>query len=449
MEINVVDRTLLQVRKLLERDDIEAAIHLIEYLLPPDQADVFEELPPEQQEALLPRLETEDAADILEELEDEDAAELAARIDVDALAPIVDEMAPDEAADLLGDLDPSLSVATLAHMQEADEVRPLLLHPDETAGGLMTSEYLAFPQDMTVGRALAAMRTWEPKGAESHYLFIVDAQGRLVGITSLFQVLRAESSAPLASLVDREVLKAHVSDDQETAARLMARYDLVAVPVVDDEEQLVGVITVDDLVDVLEDEATEDIQRIAGTKPLDQPYMDTKIATVVRKRVGWLLLLFVTGALTGTVMRLFEGLLSQMVILTVFMPLLIGTGGNAGSQTTATIIRALAVGDIDLGDSLKVLWRELRTAIALGILLSTIAYALAMFWPTSPAIAATVASSIFAIVVWADCVGSLLPLLAAKLHIDPALVSGPLMSTLVDATGLLIYFSIARLVLQT
>jgi len=169
---------------------------------------------------------------------------------------------------------------------------------------------------------------------------------------------------------------------------------------------------------------------------------------VVWKRLGWLLLLFVTGTLTGTVMRLFENQLTEMVILSVFVPLLIGTGGNAGSQTTATVIRALAVGDIDLKDSLRVLWHELRTALILGALLALIAYVRALTWSNSSLTAAVVASSIFAIVIWADCVGSLLPLLAAKLHIDPALISGPLMSTLVDATGLLIYFSIARIVLR-
>ena len=445
MEINVADKTLLQVRELLAHNDVEAAIRIIEALLPPDQADVFGELPPEQQEALLPRLETEDAADILEELEDEDAAQLADRIDPDVLAPIVDEMAPDEAADLLGDLRPSLSTATLAHMQKADEVRPLLLHPDETAGGLMTSEYPAFRETMRAGQALNAVREWQPKGIESAYLFIVDEQDRLVGIVSLFQVLRAEPSEALSSLMAPEVLKVRASDDQETAARLMARYDLVAVPVVDDNERLVGVITVDDLVDVLEEETTEDFHRIAGSGPLERPYLDTSIASVAWKRVGWLLLLFVTGTLTGTVMRLFQDLLSQMVVLAVFVPLLIGTGGNAGSQTTAIIIRALAVGDIALTDSLRVLWREVRSALILAAVLAPIAYVRAVTWGNSPTTGIVVAGGIFAIILWADSVGSLLPLLAAKLHIDPALVSGPLMSTLVDATGLLIYFSIARL----
>jgi len=443
----IVGEMTLQVQELLERGRIAQAIDLIESLPPADQADIFEDLPLEQQEALLSLLENEEAADILEELEDDEAAELAARIDADVLAPIVDEMAPDEAADLLGDLGPSHSTDTLAHMLEADEVEPLLLHPDETAGGLMTSEYLAFPQNMQAHQVLAALRTWEPKGVESPYLSVVDRQGHLTGVVSLFQILRASHDAQLASLMDTQVFKVHQSDDQETAARLMARYDLIAVPVVDDDERVVGVITVDDLVEVLEDEATEDIQRIAGSEPLYRPYLAVGVVSVVRKRLGWLLLLFITSTLTGTVMRFFEDQIAQVIVLTVFVPLLIGMGGNVGSQSSATIIRALAVGDIRLKDTLRIVWRELLIGLMLGALLSIAAYVRAVTWDVSPAIGFVVAASALFVVVWANCVGAFLPLLSEKLHIDPTLLSAPLLDTIVDGTGLLIYFSIARIVL--
>lgn len=448
MQLSTVDLSLIRVREMIRRDNVAGAIDLIESLLPADQADVFEELDPETQAGLLPMIDVEDAADILEELEDEDAAALAEQIDVGDLAPIVDEMAPDEAADLLGDLDPSLTSATLAHMSEASDIRPLLLHPDETAGGLMTSEYLAFPRSMRAGTAVEAMRDWQPRGQESLYLLVVDEQTRLVGIVSLLVCLRASPDERLGTLMDVDVLTAHVEDDQETTARLMARYDLVAVPVVDDAGKLVGVISVDDLVDVLEEEATEDIQRLSGAEPLGRPYMDASVRSVVGKRLGWLLLLFVTGTLTGMVMRMGQnGLGKLMAVLTVFIPLLIGTGGNAGSQTTATVIRALAVGDIDIKSASAVFGRELRTSLVLGALLAAMAFGLALVWGNGAMIGLVVASSIFAIVIWADCVGALLPLVVAKAGMDPAVVSGPLMSTLVDATGLLIYFSIASVLL--
>jgi magnesium transporter len=356
-------------------------------------------------------------------------------------------MEPDEAADLLGDLDPELSSATLEAMVDSEDVRPLMLHRDETAGGLMTSEYLAYPQQMRAGQVLAAIRGWEARGRESLHLFTVDREGHLVGVVNLFQVLRADPQVSLLSLMDRDVLKVRVDDDQETAARLMSRYDMVAVPVVDGDGRLVGVITVDDLVEVLEDEATEDIQRIAGTSPLDQPYLDAGITSVAWKRMGWLLFLFVTALLAGSVIHVYQDLISTYVILTVFLPLLIDTGGNAGSQTTATVIRALAVGDIALRDFPRVLWRETRAASVLGLSMAVVAFPAALLWGTSPMIAAVVALSVLCIIVWANSIGSLLPLAAAKVGIDPAIVSAPLMSTLVDAVGLLIYFNIARLLL--
>ncbi|NLG51464.1 MAG: magnesium transporter [Chloroflexi bacterium] len=447
MEANILNTTLLLVRDLLQRDDVAGALRIIESLRPPDQADIFEELPPEQQMELIPQLEAEAVASILEELEDEDAAELASGIDASVLAQIVDEMGPDEAADLLGDLDPTLSVATLSQMQEADEVRPLLLHPDQTAGGLMTSEYLAFPQCMRIDKVLPVLREWDPKGGDLFYLYVVDTENRLVGVASLLQIIRAKPDEQLSSIMKRETIKAHVTDDQEAAARLMARYDLTVVPVVDDEEHLVGVITVDDLVEVLEDEATEDIQRYGGTVPLDRAYLDTSVAQAAWKRLGWLLLLFVTGTLTSTVMSMFEAQLTQVIALAMFVPLLIGTGGNAGAQTTATIIRALSVGDIELRDAIRVIWHELRTALILAAMLAAVAFVRAFFWEDSAPLALAVSLSILAIVIWADLVGAVLPLLAVRLRIDPAVVSGPLMSTLVDATGLLIYFSIASLIL--
>jgi magnesium transporter len=208
------------------------------------------------------------------------------------------------------------------------------------------------------------------------------------------------------------------------------------------------VITLDDVIDVIEDEATEDIQRLGGAEPLEKPYLLTGISQIARKRIGWLLLLFVTESLTGTVLRHFESELQSVVALAFFVPLLIGTGGNAGSQTTSTIIRALAVGDIDLTDALLSLWHELRVGLLLGIGMAVVAYFRALMWGTTSGLAITVALTIMTIVIWANTLGALLPTLAARFHIDPTVVSGPVMSTLVDATGLFIYFTVAHFILR-
>jgi magnesium transporter len=443
-----LDNVLEELRAALEGRDLVAATSIIEALRPPDQAELLAELDEDEQVALLPELNPEDSADILEELDEEEAAELVASLPTATLIRIVDQMEPDQAADLLGDMDPEQARAVLAGLEDPHEVRPLLLHPDDSAGGLMTSEFLALRRRMTAAEAINAIRTWKPDAETIYYLFVVDAEGRLSGVVNLRQLVMADPQARLMDIMDPEVISVPVGTDQEECARLMSRYDLLALPVVNGGDRLIGVITIDDVVDVLEDEATEDIQRLGGAQPLDRPYLDTGILSVARKRIGWLLLLFITESLTGSVLRHFEEELDAVVALTFFVPLLIGTGGNAGSQTTSTIIRALALGEMDLGDGLRALWHELRIGLTLGLGLAAIAFGRALLWDTGQELAITVAVAIFTIVLWANILGALLPLLAGKLKIDPTVVSGPAMSTLVDATGLFIYFTIARLVLS-
>lgn len=448
MESFVLDEVLARLRAALERDDVTSATAILEALRPPDQADLFSELDDEEQATLLPELNPADSADILEKMDDQEAAELVAGLSHEAVIRIVDEMEPDKAADLLGDIEPDQARAVLAGMEDPEEVRPLLLHPDDSAGGLMTSEFLALRRKMTAREAIQAIRQWKPEAEEIYYLFVVDRDGLLDGVVSLRQLVVAKPDARLEEIMDPEVISVRVGADQEECARLISRYDLLALPVVDANNRLLGVVTVDDVVDVLVDEATEDIQRIGGAEPLDRPYLDTSVLAVARKRIGWLLLLFLTATLTGSVMRLFDNQLQAMVVLAVFVPLLIGTGGNAGSQTTATIIRASAVGEVDFDDALRVWAHELRIGLLLGLAMAAMAYLRAITWEPDPALAVTVSASIFGIVLWATSVGSLLPLLAVRLGIDPTVVSGPVMSTLVDATGLLIYFSMAGLILD-
>jgi len=447
MERTQIANLAEQIRHYLENDDLEGAIALLEALRPADKAEVFGELPPSRQQLLLPHLDTEESADILEKLEDEEVAELAGQLEPHTLGPILDAMEPDEAADLLGDLPTQRAQALLARMREAEEVRPLLLHPDDTAGGLMTSEFLALRRKMTAGEALEAVRRWAPETEAAHYLFVVDAEGKLCGVVSLRQLIIADPATRLQEIMDPDVIKVKVGTDKEECAQVMSRYDITALPVVDEEERLVGVITIDDILDVLEEEATEDIHRLGGAQPLDKPYLTTGIFEVSKKRIGWLLLLFVTETLTGSVLRHFKTQLDAVVALAFFVPLLIGTGGNAGTQTTSTVIRALAVGDIEPRDLVRIFWHEVRTGAFLGLAMAVVAFVRALTWGTTPTLALAVATAIMTIVIWANSLGSLLPLIAYKLKIDPAVVSGPVMSTLVDATGLFIYFTIAGLML--
>jgi magnesium transporter len=447
METPILDDILNRLRAALERDDLITATEILEHLRPHDQAEVFSELDDEYQAALLPELDPTDSADILERLENAEAAELVSGMSADMLTRIVDAMEPDEAADLLGDIDPHQAQDVIAGLEDPDEVTPLLLHPDHTAGGLMTTEFLALRRRTTVAEAMAAIRAWQPSTEHVHHLFVVDAQARLVGVVTLRQLIIAAPTTEIADFMRPEVITVGAEVDQEQCAQVMSQYDLVVLPVVDAQRKLLGVVTIDDVVDVLVREATEDIHRMGGASPLERSYLANSILLVTRKRINWLLLLFLTESLTGSVLRLFENELQAVVALTYFIPLLIGTGGNAGSQTTSTIIRALAVGDIDWSDALHAFWHEFRVGIVLGLGMAVVAFVRALLWGTSQDLAITVALSILAIVVWANMLGALLPLVATRLKVDPTVVSGPVMSTLVDATGLFIYFTMARILM--
>ncbi len=445
----VLDALIKRVRTLLQQRRAEEAAELLEDLWPADVADVFEELDEDEQKLLVEHLDPSVSADVLEELDEEEAADLAEELTDETLTAILDEMEPDEAADLLLDIDPTRRRRLLAELEDPDEVRPLLIHPDESAGGLMTTEFLALRQRMTVREALEAVRNLAPTADPDNifYLYVVDRHGHLVGMVTLYDLIRAHPDALLRDIMDRDVISVRADVDREEAARIMARYDLLSLPVVDEFGRLIGIITSDDVIDVVEEEATEDIHRLGGSQPLDRPYLDTPILEVVRKRVGWLLLLFVTASLTGTVTKMFQAELSRAIELTWFIPLLIGTGGNAGSQTTATIIRALAVGDIDLGDLAHVVWHEVRVGIVLGAIMSLVGIVRATTWGAPMPVVQSVATGLLVVVLWATTVGAILPLVMHKLGIDPAVVSGPFMSTLVDATGLFIYLQTARIIL--
>ena len=441
-----VDQIYDRIEALLANDEVRKAQVILEALMPADQAEIFSDLGPGEQRRLLQGLPLEDTADILEKLENEEVSEVARWLPAEQLADILDEMEPDEAADLIGDLDADEAINVLTLMDSFEEISPLLLHPDETAGGLMTSEYLALGDQMWAERAIEAIRQWE---TEQEYLFyfVVDRDGKLVGVVSILKILRAAPKTRLEEIMDRSFVSAPVSADQEACALLMSRYDLTALPVIDDENHLAGVITIDDIIDVIEEEATEDIQRLGGSAPLEKPYLLTSAWDITRRRVGWLLMLFITGMLTTNVLKLFESTLSERVVLSFFIPLLIGTGGNAGSQTTSTIIRALSVGEIEKKDALKVLWHEVQVGVLLGLLVGIAGFARAYAFAGTLEMGLTIGLALGAIVFWSSSVGSLLPLFATLIGVDPALISGPLIHTLVDATGLFIYLSVAQGVL--
>jgi magnesium transporter len=439
------------IRQALNAGRFSEAVHQLSELHPADRADLFFRLDPDLQVALIEHFDILVTAEILEELSDEAARDTAEGLSTERLADVLDQMDPDDAADVLGDLSPAKAALALAEMEEADEVIPLLSHPDETAGGLMTTDYIILRRRTTAGEAIEFLRQVGPEAETPYYLYVVDREGRLIGIVGLRDLIVAAPQTPVEQFMDPDVVVIRTGADQEEAARTMAHYDLAVLPVVDEGGLLQGVITYDDVIDVLEDEATEDVLNLAAIEAgaiSSRPYWSLRIPEVVRSRFVWLLVLFVGQTLTTSVLRRYQSEMQSAISLSFFVPLLIGTGGNAGSQTVTTVIRAIALDEVRTRDVLRVLWREVRAGALLGLLLSLVAYSWVLLSGLTSELALIVAGTVFFITIWANLVGAAIPLLASRIGVDPTVMSAPLISTLVDATGLLIYFTIAILILE-
>jgi magnesium transporter len=440
-----VDNILDQVREALAREDWTQAVALVEALRPPDQADVFGELPPSEQDELLPRLDVEDSADILEELEEEEAAEIAARLEPEDLADILDEMEPDEAADLLGDIAPEHAAEVLAAMEEPDEVRPLLVHADESAGGLMTSARVTLHGRMTVEQALAHLRASQLEPGTVYYLLVVDEDVRLTGVVPLRRLIVSSPTTLIQDIMDADVISVQADADQEEAARLMARYDLLALPVVDSESHLLGLITHDDLVEVLEEEATEDIYRLGGV-PEEQPH-DAPISAALRTRLPWLLVNMGTALVSGIVLSFFETTIAKIAALTVFFPFVAGVCGSAGTQTLTVTVRGLATGELSPRDGLGALVREMFIGLVNGLAVGVLVTLIALVLGELPMLGLVVGAAILMNMVGAGIAGALVPIAMQVVRVDPALASPILVTTITDTLGYLLYLGLATLIL--
>jgi magnesium transporter len=445
MDLVDVDVILDQVRNALATEDWNQAVALVEALRPPDQAELFSDLPPTEQDQLLPRLDREDSADILEELEEGEAAEIAARLETDELAQILDEMEPDEAADLLGDIAPERVDEVLAVMEEPEEVRPLLGHADESAGGLMTSANITLHKEMTAEQAIAHLRIVAPETETVYYLFVVDRDIHLVGVVSLRQLVVAPPHTRVEEIMALDVIHVRADADQEEAARLMSRYDLLALPVVDDEGHLLGLITHDDLVEVLEDEATEDIFRLGGV--LEEHPVDVPVPDALRTRLPWLVLNLGTALASAAVLSLFESTIARVAVIAAFFPIVAGVSGSAGTQTLTVTVRGLALGELEPRDGLQALGREILIGLANGVAVGCLVALIALAWKGTPMLGVIVGLATLLNMIGAGIAGALVPLIMQVLRIDPALGSPILVTTITDTSGYFIYLGLATLVL--
>ena len=375
------------------------------------------------------------------------------KLDPGRAAQIVTELAADERTDVIqqmGLTERRRILAKLSNEVKA-ELEHLLQYEEHTAGGIMTTEFVQLDPEMTVGDAIKHIRSVAREKESIYACYVMEPEsGRLLGAVSLRDLVMAELDQPVVRIMRRRPVTVEASDDQETVAQKIAKYNLLAVPVLERDGSVVGFVTVDDVIDVLIEEQTEDILRMAAVEPgaLDKPYFDNPIFRVVRKRIGWLMFLFVAGTLTSKVLHSFESELATVVALTFFVPLLIGTGGNAGAQTVMTVIRSLSLGEIGVKHAWRVVLREGLTGFMVGGLIGVVAFAQAYWITQDLKLALTIAVTVCTICIWSTTVGAIIPITAHRIGVDPTVLSAPLISTLVDATGLLIYMSIAKLILD-
>ena len=424
---------------------------------PAQVAEIIEDLEPVEGDSLFGILSPRDRANVLSYLEGGRQIRFVGTMPPTDAAALLHLMSHDERADLVKRLDEDLVDLILPHLAQAerDDIRRLASYEPGTAGAAMTTDYVTLPPNLTVREALERLRHEAPDRETIYYSYVVDNQRRLIGLVSLKTLILARPLARIDDIMTRDMIFARVDEDQEAVARQIAKYDLIAIPVIDSSDMLLGIVTHDDAMDILRREQTEDILAFGGVskdaQADEESYWHTRINESVRRRIGWLLLLFAAGTISGFVVDSFHWVRTKFphIQFDIFMPLLMGTGGNAGSQTVGTIIRGLALGEITQKDTLRVLRREWLTGLCLGLLLGGIGFFYTwLLQGHKPNFAAAIGLSILGICMWANSVGALVPLLARRFGIDPALVSAPLISTLVDATGLIIYYVVALTLLN-
>ncbi|WP_411280379.1 magnesium transporter [Gemmatimonas sp.] len=432
-----------------------------EEMHPADLADIAEALPEEMVRAFLSALPKERAGEVLEYLDEQLRTMVLEELTAVEAASLMSEMTPDERADALEELDEETADDILAEFEPAEkaETERLLEYDPHTAGGLMTTEFVSVDENLTAEEALVAVRAMSRAGRrEAMYtVYTIDGNGRLRGVLSLRELLASPDGTPLSELAWSEVVSVAPDMPQEEVSQITSNYDLVALPVVDSEKRLLGVVTVDDVIDVIQEEGTEDAQKFGGMEALEEPYMQIGLWQNVRKRGGWLAVLAVSEMLTASVMARYEGEIGRVLLLSQFIPLVMSSGGNSGSQATSLIIRAMALGEVTIGDWWRVVLREIPAGFILGLLLGSLAFVRIWVWHAlglydygvhSTLIASTVGLSLVGIVTFGSITGSMLPFLLKRLGFDPASASAPFVATLVDVSGISIYFGIAYLLLR-
>jgi magnesium transporter len=459
MRFELTDDFLVKLREAITARNGAFVVEHFKALYPADIAEIFNELQIEEAKYVYTQLDEQIAADVLVELDDDVREDFLASLTSKEIAEHIDNMDSDDAADVIAELPDNVQDEVLSHMEDseqASDIVDLLNYDENTAGGLMATELVRVHLNSNAVECVREIRAQADAVENMYAVYVVEDDEKLVGLLPLKKLITSPKDAKVADIYDGKVISVKTNTDVEEVANLMDKYNLVVLPVVDGLGRLVGRITIDDVVDVRREEETEDVQKMGAMEALEEPYMSTPFLQMIKKRAGWLVILFLGETLTATAMGFFQGQIEKAVILALFIPLIISSGGNSGSQASTLIIRALALGEITIRDWWKIVKKEFFTGLVIGLILGIIGFIRVGLWSNFVAsygphwilIGFTVGFSLVGVVLWGTLMGSLLPLILKRLGLDPAVSSAPFVATLVDVTGLIIYFTFSILFLQ-
>ncbi|MBQ1332927.1 MAG: magnesium transporter [Lachnospiraceae bacterium] len=415
-----------------------------------DIAEFILEQPAEKTVLLFRMLPKEIAADVFSNLESDVQETIIASITDFELREIMDDLFVDDAVDMLEELPSNMVKRVLKNTAPEDRklLNQFLRYPDDSAGSIMTAEFIDLKETMTVEDAIKRIRRIGEDAEMIYTCYVTDSRRHLIGVVTVKDLLLAQDDDKVIDLMEEDVMKVSTQTDQEEVARMFSKYDMLAMPVVDNENRLVGMVTIDDAVDVLEEEATEDIQKMAGQLPSEKPYLRMGIFETVKKRLPWLMILMISATVSGKILQNFEAAFVAIPMLVTCIPMLMDTSGNAGAQTSASIIRGLALKEVQTRDILKIVWREIRVSLCLGICLAAVNYVrLMIMFPHHYLESLVVSITAVAAICLANLMAGIMPIFATKIHLDPALVATPIITTVADALALISYFMIAKALL--
>ncbi|MDD2447426.1 MAG: magnesium transporter [Tissierellia bacterium] len=440
----------LEILQLIEEKKYKRLKKVLSDMNEVDIADILNDLDSNTTLLIFRMLPKDLAVDVFAHFSTEQQEDIINAVTDKELNYILDELFFDDMIDMIEEM-PSNVVSKIlinSTQEERNLINQFLKYPEDSAGSIMTIEYVELKPTMNVKEALAHLKEIGLNKETIYTCYVTDTQRKLEGIVSLRKLVISNDDAKITDLMDTEAVYVYTHDDQESVANVFVKYGFLALPVVDNENRLTGIITVDDIMDVIEQEATEDFQIMAAMVPSETAYMNTKVTSLAKQRIPWLLVLMLSATFTGRIINKFNDVLQAVVILASFIPMLMDTGGNSGSQSSTLIIRGLATGEINVKDAGKIFWKEIRIGIIVGLTLAAVNFArLMLIEKVDPTVALTVSLTLVVTVMIAKMVGGTLPLLAKKLKVDPALMAGPLITTLVDAISLMVYFSVASALL--